>query len=93
MIGGQSIGRIVLADTVTILLDLPNGNIVVMKQVNKSDSRTVGWFAGKTGVRIIGMESVIRSIVAPDPHEVLQQGDNVIAVGNTDQLKSFIRLL
>jgi Trk K+ transport system NAD-binding subunit len=93
MIGGQSIGRIVLADTVTILLDLPNGNIVVMKQVNKSDSRTVGWFAGKTGVRIIGMESVTRSIVAPDPHEVLQQGDNVIAVGNTDQLKSFIRLL
>jgi voltage-gated potassium channel len=93
MIGGQTIGRIVLADTVTILLDLPNGDIVVMKQVEKSDSRTVGWFSGKTRVRIIGVESVTRSIVAPCHDEVLQKGDNVIAVGNTDQLKSFIRLL
>ena len=44
MIGGQIIGRIILADTVTILLDLPNGDIVVMKQIDRkirTDSRVV----------------------------------------------------
>jgi voltage-gated potassium channel len=93
MIGGQTIGRIVLADTVTILLDLPNGDIVVMKEVRRADLPTAGWFAGKCGVRIIGVESVSRSIVAPAPGEVLQKGDNIIAIGNIEQLKSFIRLL
>lgn len=94
MIGGQIIGRIILADTVTILLDLPNGDIVVMKQVRREDRKTVGWFTRKaTGVRIIGIESLSRTIVAPSHEEVLQTGDSVIATGNTEQLKKFIRLL
>jgi voltage-gated potassium channel len=90
MIGGQTIGRIVLADTITILLDLPNGDIVVMKEVTRAGLRTTGWLTGKSGVRIIGVESVSRSIVAPSPDEVLQEGDNIIAVGNTEQLKKFL---
>ncbi|MGD0079154.1 MAG: NAD-binding protein [Methanoregula sp.] len=93
MIGGQTIGRIILADTVTILLDLPNGDIVVMKQVMLSHSRTAGWFAQKSGVRIIGIESMNRSIIAPGPDEVLKRDDSIIAVGNTEQLKKFIHLL
>ena len=94
MIGGQIIGRIILADTVTILLDLPNGDIVVMKQVTRREAGTVGWFMRKVpGIRIIGIESVSRTIVAPLPEEVLQKDDSIIAVGNTDQLKKFIRLL
>ncbi len=93
MIGGQTIGRIILADTVTILLDLPNGDIVVMKQVMLSHSRTVGWFARKSGLRIIGIESATRSIIAPSPDEVLKKEDSIIAVGNTEQLKKFIHLL
>lgn len=93
MIGGQTIGRIILADTVTILLDLPNGDIVVMKQVMLGHSRTVGGFAQKSGVRIIGIESVNRSIIAPGPDEVLKRDDSIIAVGNTEQLKKFIHLL
>ena len=93
MIGGQTIGRIILADTVTILLDLPNGDIVVMKQVMLSHSRTAGWFVRKSGVRIIGIESVNRSIIAPGPDEILTRGDSIIAAGNTEQLKKFIHLL
>ena len=94
MIGGQIIGRIILADTVTILLDLPNGDIVVMKQVKRKDAKTVGWFMRKApGIRIVGIESVSRTIVAPLKEEVLQQDDSVIVVGNTEQLKRFIRLL
>jgi voltage-gated potassium channel len=92
-IGGQTIGRIVLADIVTILLDLPDGQMVVMKQVEKQYQRTVGWYTWKTGVRIIGIESVNRSIVAPCNDEVIENGDRLIAAGDTEQLKKFIHLL
>jgi Trk K+ transport system NAD-binding subunit len=93
MIGGQTIGRIVLAGMVTILLDLPDGEMVVMKQVEKQPQRTTGWFVKKTGVRIIGIESVSRSIVAPCEDEVIEPQDRIIAVGDTEQLKTFIHLL
>jgi Trk K+ transport system NAD-binding subunit len=94
MIGGQIIGRIILADTVTILLDLPNSDIVVMKQVTRKEARTIGWFMRKApGIRIIGIESMSRTVVAPSREEVLRKGDSVIAVGNTEQLKRFVRLL
>jgi Trk K+ transport system NAD-binding subunit len=92
-IGGQTIARIILADTVTILLDLPNGDMVVMKHVMKTYHNTVSWFGRKTGVRIIGIEGPDRSVVAPDASVILMEGDAVIAVGNTEQLKKFIRLL
>lgn len=92
-IGGQTIGRIVLADIVTILLDLPDGRMVVMKQVEKQHQRNVGWFRKKTGVQIIGIESVSRSIVAPCDDEVTEPEDQLIAAGDTEQLKKFIHLL
>ena len=47
----------------------------------------------KTGVRIIGIEKSAGSIVAPGPDEILAEGDAVIAIGTTKQLKKFIRLL
>jgi voltage-gated potassium channel len=93
MIGGQTIARIVLDGYVTILLDLPNGDIVVMKRVTRDDAGSVGWYFRKTGVRIIGIESPERSIVAPSPDEVLLFSDDIVAVGNTEQLKKFIRQL
>lgn len=92
-IGGQTLARIVLSDTVTILLDLPNGDMVVMKHVMKTYPKTVSWFGRKTGVRIIGIEGPGRSIVAPDSSVILTEGEAVIAVGTTEQLKKFIRLL
>ena len=92
-IGGQTIARIVLADTITILLELPNGDLVILNHVRTTYPRPVRWFISKTGVRIIGIEKSGRSVVAPDPDEILDEGDAVIAVGNTKQLKKFIRLL
>jgi Trk K+ transport system NAD-binding subunit len=78
---------------VTILLDLPNGDTVVMKRIERSQAGSVGSYSRKTGVRIIGIESPARSIVAPCGDEILQTGDDVIAVGKTDQLKKFIHQL
>jgi len=92
-IGGQTIARIVLADTITILLELPNGDLVILNHVRTTYPRPVSWFISKTGVRIIGIEKSGLSVVAPDPDEILNEGDVVIAVGNTKQLKKFIRLL
>ena len=92
-IGGQTIARIILAGTINILLDLPNGDMVVMKHVMKTYPHTVSWFGRKTGVRIIGIEGQDRSVVAPDNDLILNEGDAVIAVGNTEQLKKFIHIL
>jgi len=93
MIGGQTIARIVLEGYVTILLDLPNGEIVVMKRVTRAHPWSVERYFHRSGVRIIGIESPNRCIVAPRPEEVLMTGDDVIAVGDTEQLKKFIRQL
>jgi len=93
MIGGQTIARIILADLVTILLELPNNDLVILKQSRTTYPNRLEWFIQKSGVRIIGIEGPGRSIVAPRPDEVLMEGDAVIAVGNTEQIKRFIRLL
>ena len=92
-IGGQTIARIILADTITILLELPNNDLVILHQVRTSYPKPAGWFMRKTGVRIIGIEKSAGSIVAPGPDEILTEGDAVIAMGTTKQLKKFIRLL
>jgi Trk K+ transport system NAD-binding subunit len=93
MIGGQTIARIVLEGQVTILLNLPDGGIVVMGRVRKNRAKPVGSWCRNTGVRIIGIENTGRSIVSPSPDEILLTGDDVIAVGNTEQLKKFIHQL
>jgi Trk K+ transport system NAD-binding subunit len=93
MIGGQTIGRIILSDLVTILLELPNGDIVILVTISVSGARAVGGIARKTGVRVIGIESVSRLIVAPGENEVVETGDIVIAVGTSEQLKKFLHQL
>jgi voltage-gated potassium channel len=93
MIGGQTIARIILADLVTILLELPNNDLVILKQSRTTYPNRLEWFIQKSGVRIIGIEGPGRTIVAPRPDEILMEGDAVIAVGNTEQIKRFIRLL
>lgn len=93
MIGGQTIARIILEGTATILLELPNGDIVILKHANKSYAKPLKWFTRKTRVRIIGIESQSRSIIAPDAEEIILEGDALIAVGDTEQLKKFIHLV
>ena len=93
MIGGQTIGRIILADTVTILLDLPDGEMVVLKHVMTPHGFSVRHVSKRSGVRIIGIEAPDRLVVAPAGEDVLREGDAVIVVGSTEQLKKFIRII
>jgi Trk K+ transport system NAD-binding subunit len=92
-IGGQTIARIILADLVTILLELPNNDLVILKQSRITYPNRLEWFTQKSGVRIIGIEGPDRSIVSPRPDETFLEGEAVIAVGNTEQIKRFVRLL
>ena len=92
-IAGQTIGRIVLDDSITILLDLPDGEVVIMKHVMQSNPRDVSWYTRKTGARIIGIERESVSVVMPEKTEVIGRGDAVIAVGDSEQLKKFTHLL
>lgn len=92
-IGGQIIGRIVLSDIVTILLDLPDGKKVVMKHVMGIGAKTVGTLERESGVRVVGIEGQKRTVVAPPPQESLVEGDAVIAVSEAGQLKRFIHAI
>lgn len=91
-IGGQTVGRIVLAGTITIIIDLPDGEIVALKQVTGHASLTIRTAEAKSGVRVLGIEGPGRIMVSPPGTEVLRDGDAVIVAGNTEQLKKFIRL-
>jgi Trk K+ transport system NAD-binding subunit len=91
-IGGQTVGRIVLADTVTVLIDLPDGEMVVLKQIRHPTDQTVGSVMGKSGVRFLGIEAPDRVMVSPPGTEILHEGDSVIVAGGTEHLKKFIRL-
>jgi len=67
--------------------------MVIMKRVVRSYPHTIAYFCRKTGVRIIGIEGPHRCVVSPDPKEILAEEEVVIAIGNNEQLKKFIRLL
>jgi Trk K+ transport system NAD-binding subunit len=89
-IGGQTIGRIVLADTVTVLVDLPDGERVILRQVRHKKTLSVGEIRA-TGVRVLGIERTDTAIIAPGTDETVHPGDTIVAAGSTEQLKKFIR--
>jgi voltage-gated potassium channel len=92
-IGGQVIGGMVLSDIVYIILNLPNGQKVVRKKVKTGTSRMVGWVEQKSGVRIVGIEGTLRSVVSPGKDEPLIDGDSLIAIGYPADLKRLIDIL
>ncbi len=91
-IGGQVIARVVLSDSVHVIMDLPNGHKVIRKHMMKNSGMTVGWVEHKSGARIIGLEGEDRAIVGPDPQVVVLEGDALVVTGDLRQLKKFIRL-
>ncbi|MBP1929327.1 Trk K+ transport system NAD-binding subunit [Methanolinea mesophila] len=92
-IGGQVIGGVVLSDIVQVILNLPDGRKVVRKRAMKVLSQNIEWIEKKAGVKVIGIEGRNRSLVRPGPGEALQEGDELIAMGDTEGLRKFIRLL
>jgi voltage-gated potassium channel len=92
-IGGQVIAGIILADIVRVLVDLPNGQKVLMKHLTRHAGIPVGKVERKTGVRIVGIEGPGRSVVRPGPEEPINEGDSVIAVGLNEALKKLIHFI
>ncbi|MDD4254916.1 MAG: NAD-binding protein [Methanofollis sp.] len=90
-IGGQAIAGVILSESVRILLDLPDGQKVVMRRAMKWTQISVGRVEGRCGVRVAGIEGGGRAVVAPGAAEVVNQGDVVIAVGDAQALRRFIR--
>jgi Trk K+ transport system NAD-binding subunit len=90
-IGAQIIGRIILADLITVILDLPDGSMVIMKQTTREGTRTsTGSLQRRSGVKIIGIEREGQTIVTPEPQESVTYGDRIFAVGDAEQLKRFL---
>jgi Trk K+ transport system NAD-binding subunit len=89
-IGGQTLARIVLSDTVTVILDLPNGDKAIMKRMRHRSPTTVGRIERATGVLVIGIEDGVRQIVSPAQDDPVAEGEAVIVVGGIEHLKRFI---
>jgi Trk K+ transport system NAD-binding subunit len=92
-IGGQVIAGIILEDIVRVLVDLPDGQKVLMKHLARHAGSTVGSLEKRTGVRIVGIEGAGRSVVRPGPGEPVLEGDSVIAVGANEGLKKLIHFI
>jgi Trk K+ transport system NAD-binding subunit len=92
-IGGQVIAGIILSDIVRVLVDLPNGEKVLMKHLSRHAGASVGFLEGSTGVRIVGIEGASRSMVRPAPGEPVLEGDSIIAVGGNEELKKLIHFI
>lgn len=92
-IGGQAIAGIILAESVRILLDLPDGQKVVMHRAMKKTHVAVGRVERRCGVRIAGIEREGGAVVAPAAAEEIRQGDAVIAVGDADALRRFLSMV
>jgi Trk K+ transport system NAD-binding subunit len=92
-IGGQVIAGIILSDIVRVLVDLPNGQKVLMKHLTRHAGISVGELERRTGVRIVGIEGPGRSVVRPLFGEPVNEGDSVIAVGQNEDLKDLIHFI
>jgi len=89
-IGGQVIAGVLLSDQVYIILNLPNGQYVVRKRYTKEEPETVEWLERTTGVKVLGIEGMERSIVRPGPTDTIRGNDMLIAVGYPRDLKRLI---
>jgi Trk K+ transport system NAD-binding subunit len=89
-IGGQVIAGIILEDIVRVLVDLPDGEKVLMKHLSRHAGTTVGELVKRSGVRIVGIEGPGRSVVRPGPGEPVRERDSVIAVGGNGELRKLI---
>ncbi|MDD1657328.1 MAG: NAD-binding protein [Methanomicrobiales archaeon] len=92
-IGGQVLAGTVLSDTVRVLLDLPSGQKVVTRHLMKHAPATVGWVERRSGVRVLGIEGPSRSAIRPAPDVEIEEGDAVIAMGDTEHLRKLIHLI
>ena len=90
-IGGQLIARVVLSDRIHVILDLPDNHKVIRKHLARH-AVTVQWIEENTGARILGIEGQGRAVTRPGPAEQVQEGDTMVALGDLNQLKKFIRL-
>lgn len=92
-IGGQVIAGVLMADTVYIILNLPNGQIVIRRRSLKEESVPVRWVEKTTGVKVLGIEGSDRSVIRPGPEEQIRCQDMLIAVGYPRELKRLIGIL
>lgn len=92
-IGGQVIAGTVLADSVEVLLDLPDGQRVIKARFSRNRPRTVGWLEGRGGVSVIGIEGTDRSVLRPAPDVVFTEGERLLLVGGVKELRRSLRLM
>jgi Trk K+ transport system NAD-binding subunit len=87
-IGGQVIAGLILADQVTVMLDLPDRRKVLQKRM--TTPVTIADIEKATGVRVIGIEKTTGSQVLPPPAAFVESGESVVVIGGNMVLRKFL---
>lgn len=90
-IAGETIGDIILSDTVIVLYNLPDGRKALMKKLTKYNQMGVEQIEKKSRVKIIGIEGRDGPLVAPGPKEYARRNDALFVIGRTEDLRRFVR--
>ncbi|MCQ8894289.1 MAG: NAD-binding protein [Methanolinea sp.] len=91
-IGGQIVAGVLLADTVYIILSLPNGQVIVRRRYTARTPETVSSLEKKCAVRVLGIQRMDESVIFPDGETFLRAGDVLLVMGLPRGLRKFIRV-
>lgn len=91
-IGGQIVAGVLLADTVYIILSLPNGQVIVRGRYSTGIPATVSSIEKSCAVRILGIQGKEKSIIYPDGESAVHAGDILLVMGFPRGLRKFIRV-
>ncbi len=101
-IGGRQMANSLLRPTVTELLDLASGvsDDIAMEEISiAAGSQMIGKSLRLSGLRqrfgviIVAIKRGGEMVFNPTPHEILQEGDNLIAIGHQRDMAELITVL
>jgi K+/H+ antiporter YhaU regulatory subunit KhtT len=87
------ITNLIFAEEIQILLDLPDDQKVLVTRSHNSHRVQVSEIEKKTGVIIIGIDSMSSAIPCPDATTHIKAGDVVFVMGRKKQLKRFLKTI
>jgi Trk K+ transport system NAD-binding subunit len=91
-IGGQIVAGVLLAETVYIILSLPNGQVIVRGRYSTGTPATVSSIEKRCAVRVLGIQGREDSVIFPGGNTAVRAGDTLLVMGFPRGLRKFIRI-
>jgi voltage-gated potassium channel len=91
-LGGIMAANIVLADHIHLLIALPDGRKIAAGYIQEKGGFSIDTLQKETGVQVLAVRTRQSSLVHPDPAYIVEEGDEVIAVGTKPALRKLIKI-